>query len=43
MFPGLALTIPYGIVAQKYGAKLVLALSIFGVVLGLLWTQAVCM
>jgi hypothetical protein len=36
------LTIPYGIIAQKYGARFVLVLSISGVVLGLLWTQLVC-
>ncbi|KAI9745833.1 MAG: hypothetical protein M1818_000514 [Claussenomyces sp. TS43310] len=41
--PSIFLAIPYGFVAEKYGPKLVLFLSVLGVVLGLGWSQLVCL
>lgn len=39
--PGLLLALPYGYVADRYGRKIVLVLSLVGVALGIAWVQLV--
>jgi MFS family permease len=39
--PSILAAVPYGMVADRYGRKLVLLLSLLGVVLGLLWIMVV--
>jgi hypothetical protein len=39
--PGLFLALPYGYIADRYGRKIVLLLSLIGVTLGLAWVQLV--
>lgn len=39
--PGLFLTVPYGILADKIGRKPVLVLSLFGLIIGLAWQYLV--
>ncbi len=40
--PGLILAMPYGVVADKFGRRLVLVASMFGLFLGTLWIAFVC-
>jgi MFS family permease len=39
--PGILVAMPFGMVADKYGRKLVLLLALLGVILSLLWTMVV--
>ncbi|KAF2970819.1 hypothetical protein GQX73_g2829 [Xylaria multiplex] len=42
MLPGLALSIPYGFLADRIGRSKVLSLALFGVLLNETWTAIVC-
>jgi hypothetical protein len=37
--PGILTAVPYGVIADKYGRKIVLFLSLFGVILGAVWIE----
>jgi MFS family permease len=39
--PGILVAVPYGVMADKYGRKLVLMLGLLGVLLGLFWVMVV--
>jgi MFS family permease len=43
MMPGLFLTVPYGALADKYGTRRVMVLSLAGVLLTEVWSDLVCM
>lgn len=40
--PGLILSVPFGILADKIGRKTVLFMSLIGLSLGLIWVQVIC-
>jgi MFS family permease len=41
--PGILAAVPYGVMADKYGRKLVLMLGLVGILLGLSWVMVVSM
>lgn len=43
LLPGVALGVPYATLAERWGMKMVLLLSISGIFLGELWFDLVCM
>ncbi|TGO19947.1 hypothetical protein BPAE_0329g00080 [Botrytis paeoniae] len=40
--PGLILSVPFGVLADKIGRKAVLFMSLIGIGLGLVWVQVIC-
>ncbi|KAB8291654.1 hypothetical protein EYC80_006454 [Monilinia laxa] len=40
--PGLIMSVPFGVLADKVGRKMVLFMSLMGITLGLVWIQVVC-
>ncbi|KAH8821770.1 major facilitator superfamily domain-containing protein [Xylogone sp. PMI_703] len=40
--PGIITGVPYGLLSDKYGRKVVMILSLTGIILGIMWFAAVC-
>lgn len=40
--PGLIMSVPFGVLADKIGRKAVLFMSLIGIGLGLVWVQVIC-
>ena len=42
LLPGIILSIPFGVVADRYGRRIVLFLSMSGMVLSIIWYETIC-
>jgi MFS family permease len=41
-YAGILTAIPYGLVSDRYGRKVVLGLSLLGATLGIVWYDMIC-